>query len=179
MEDLKIFMKDESISLFNQALSLVCRDSQIPSCFSQPHLETDFQTNPFPATKKEKRHQTLRVFPYTMKHNTPSKCQTLLDFYWSFVTEARLHPSSPNPLQLPYLQTVLDHTKLAKKWKWGSYLWASGFLLPDGGQVMESTGWEKSSHRRIMSYSPSAQIALRVHFNISKTMMEKLHFKIY
>lgn len=79
-----------------------------------------------------------------MKHNTPSKCQTLLDFYWSFVTEAKFHSSCPNPLRLPYLQTVVCHTKLGE-WKWGSYLWAGGFILIDGEQIKWNTGWEKGN----------------------------------
>lgn len=119
MEDWKLFMKDKSPSLCNQALSLVSRDSRIPHCFSQPHLETESQTNPFPATKKKKkRHQTLLAFPYMMKHNTPSKSQTLLDVYWPFVTGAKCYPCCPNPLGLPYLLTEYFATLLGKKWKW-------------------------------------------------------------
>lgn len=76
-------------------------ETQIPSCFLQPHLETKFQSNLFLTEKKKKRHQILLAFPYMMKHNTLSKCQALLDFYWSFVTEAKFHPSCPNPLRLP------------------------------------------------------------------------------
>ena len=101
-EHLKLCMTDESTSFSNQAWGLVSRDSQIPSCFLQPHLETKFQSNLFlTERKKKKRHQILLAFPYMMKHNTLSKCQALLDFYWSFVTEAKFHPSCPNPLRLP------------------------------------------------------------------------------
>lgn len=66
MEDLKLFMKDKSTSLCNQALSLVSRDSQIPNCFSQPRLETESQSNPFPATKKKKKRETSNTTGFSL-----------------------------------------------------------------------------------------------------------------
>ena len=61
-EHLKLFMTDESTSFSNQAWSLVSRDSQIPSCFLQSHLETKFQSNLFLTEKKKKRTPNTTSF---------------------------------------------------------------------------------------------------------------------
>jgi hypothetical protein len=51
MEKLKLFINNEHISYFNEAVGLLTRDSQIPSYFSQLHLQPKPQTNPFSTTK--------------------------------------------------------------------------------------------------------------------------------
>lgn len=179
MEDLKLFVKVESISLFNQALSLVSRVSQIPSCFSQPHLETDSQTNPFPATrKKKKRHQTLLVFPYTMKHNTPSKCQTRqtstgpLSQKLDCIPAAQTHSDCPTYRQ--YWTTLSQQRNGNEALSVSQWFSPPRWRTSDGKHRLR----KKQCHCRIISYSPSTQRALRVHFNISKAM-KKLCFKVY
>lgn len=124
---------------FSRKHSVWSSETQIPSCLSQPHPDTEFQTNLFSTTKINKQ-KPLLAFPYMI---LLTKCQSWLDFYWSFVTEASVPTLLPQS-RLPYLLTVLSYTTLGRKWKWGSYLWAGGFTFTEREQTCKTQAERKA-----------------------------------